>query len=273
MASAKASARSAGGSTQQSASYIAATAAEREALRLERAGRFTEATAKFYEAVGLFRSAEVVAAAAGPVPQPQPVEPPAVPPVHETPQPAPAAQQAASSSVPTAPPPQSEPAQPTASGAQPGGSGAADKEAAPAAQPSPGAAPPPLDPIARPPAAPPRPATELSTADGIRDLLRRYELALESRSIEALRRVWPSLSGAQEVAIRNEFVYARRIEVGIENVEQSISGATGTVTFIRRYQLSTIDGQQPFRLSRTTMSVRRTGNEWIIERVRFEALQ
>jgi hypothetical protein len=109
--------------------------------------------------------------------------------------------------------------------------------------------------------------------DGIRELLGRYRQALEARNLDALKRVWPSLSGAQEEAIRNEFMHARRIEVGIENVDSSVSGANATVTFVRRYRVATVDGQQPSRLSRTTMSVRRSGNDWIIERVRFEAMQ
>ena len=52
-----------------------------------------------------------------------------------------------------------------------------------------------------------------------------------------------------------------------------MSGATATVTFIRRYQLSTVDGQRLLTNSRTTLNARRSGDDWVIERVRFEALR
>ena len=45
------------------------------------------------------------------------------------------------------------------------------------------------------------------------------------------------------------------------------------MTFIRRYQLTTVDGQRPLTDSRTTIDARRAGSEWQIERVRFEALR
>jgi ketosteroid isomerase-like protein len=101
----------------------------------------------------------------------------------------------------------------------------------------------------------------------------RYEQALETRSLDALKRIWPSLQGAQETAVRQEFMYSRRIDVDIENVDVSVSGATAIATFTRRYQLTTTDGQRPLTNSRTTMNARRVGSEWQIERVRFEALR
>ena len=104
-------------------------------------------------------------------------------------------------------------------------------------------------------------------------MVRRYAQALESRNVEALKRVWPTLQGAQEEAVRKEFLHARRIEVDIDDTNVSVSGTTGTVTFIRRYRLSTVDGQRLDTNSRTTMSVRRAGNEWVIDRVRFEAFR
>jgi hypothetical protein len=107
----------------------------------------------------------------------------------------------------------------------------------------------------------------------VRDLLRHYEQALEARNVDALKRVWPTLGGAQEEAIRKEFAYARQIEVTIDNAEIAVSGASATATFIRRYQLSTVDGQKLLTNSRTTMSARRVGSDWIIDRVRFEAIR
>jgi len=116
------------------------------------------------------------------------------------------------------------------------------------------------------------PATP-STDEAIRELLKRYEQALEARNIDALKRVWPALQGAQEDAIRKEFLHARRIDVEIDDSNIVVAGGSATVTFVRRYQLTTVDGQRLVTNSRTTMSLRRTGRDWHIDRLRFEALR
>jgi hypothetical protein len=103
--------------------------------------------------------------------------------------------------------------------------------------------------------------------EAIRDLVRRYAQALESRNVDALKRIWPAL---QEDAMRREFQQARRIEVDIDNTTVNVSGNSATVSFTRRYRVSTVDGQRLDTNSRTTMSVRRAGTEWVIDRVRFE---
>ena len=61
VARAKAAARSAGAQRLAPAAYAAAVAAERDAQRLYQGGRPGDATVKFYEASGLFRSAEIAA--------------------------------------------------------------------------------------------------------------------------------------------------------------------------------------------------------------------
>jgi hypothetical protein len=110
--------------------------------------------------------------------------------------------------------------------------------------------------------------------EGVRELLRRYEQALEGRNIEVLKRLWPGLQGAQEEAIRREFMFARRIDVTIEGVDITVSSTTATARFIRRYQILTVDGQRPpTTTTRTTLSARRTGNDWLIDHMSFEAIR
>ena len=58
MGQAKSAAVAAAAPALASSSYNVAVAAEREATRLQKAGRASDAAAKFYEAGGLFRSAE-----------------------------------------------------------------------------------------------------------------------------------------------------------------------------------------------------------------------
>ena len=258
MNAAKATARQKGPTVQRSGAFIAALAAEREGIRLQDAKRTSEAAARFYEAAGLFRSAELTpgaptgreAAAAEPMPaapRPEPTPPPA--------------SQAPAAPAVVAPAPSTPPAQPVTPPAE------APVPTPPAAVPGP-----PIPPLTRnPPAAKELPpASPRAVEDEVKELVRRYEQALEARSIDALKRIWPSLQGAQETAVRREFMQSRRIDVDIESVDVSVSGATAIVTFIRRYQLTTVDGQRPLTNSRTTMNARRTGNEWQIERVRFE---
>jgi serine/threonine protein kinase len=255
---ARSAAVAAGAPSVAANAFGAAVAAEREAARLQRAGRTADAAAKFYEAGGLFRSAEVAALTAGalarqratlPAPaQTERAQPPAAPPVTE-PSPSPTVP-----SIPVAPiekPP------------------AAATVPVPA-PPQPTASPAPAPPAATPPAAAAPPATPSPEA-AIREVLTRYELALESRSMEALKRVWPSLGGAQQAAIRNEFDHASRIDVDIIDPRISVNGAAATVLFLRHYELQTTDRQTRRADTPATMTLRRADGGWIIDQIRFDA--
>ena len=263
MNAAKAAARQRGPAVQRSSAFTAALAAEREGGRLENAKRTGEAAEKFYEAAGLFRSAELTAGTPPQGREPAAAEPARVDAPRPEPAPSPASQVPAAGPAPAAPTAPT-PAPPVAPPAE------APVQTPPAAVPGP-----PIPALTRnpPPASQVPPASPRATEDEVRDLVRRYEQALESRSIDALKRIWPSLQGTQETAVRQEFTQTRRIDVDIDGVEVSVSGATAIVTFIRRYQLTTVDGQRPLINSRTTMNARRVGGEWLIERVRFEGLK
>ena len=65
--------------------------------------------------------------------------------------------------------------------------------------------------------------------ESIRELVRQYAQALESRSIEAVKRVWPSLQGAEEEAMRREFLNTDRIDVDVGDINITVSGSSGTV--------------------------------------------
>ena len=260
MTRAKSAARQAGTRAQRSPSFAAALAAERDGLRFYQGKRMADAAAKFYEATGLFRSAELTSGEASPA-APAATEAPRGEPAAPAPAPPVAAPPAATS--PSPPPASASPSPATPALPQP--------EPRPAPVATPPAAIPPAS-RTPPPSVPPA-DTAKTMEDGVRDLVRRYEQALESRSVEALKRLWPSLQGAQEEAIRQEFSHARRIDVEIANPDITLSGNAATVTFLRRYQLSTVDGQRLLTNSRTTLNARRNGDDWIIERVRFEALR
>jgi ketosteroid isomerase-like protein len=102
-------------------------------------------------------------------------------------------------------------------------------------------------------------------------VLTRYESALEARSLEALRRIWPTLAGSQQSSIRNEFEQARGIEVDVVDPQIAVAGNAATVTFVRHYELLPKNGP-PQRADRSaTMTLRRTDGGWVIEQIRFGA--
>jgi eukaryotic-like serine/threonine-protein kinase len=126
------------------------------------------------------------------------------------------------------------------------------------------AAPPPAAPAPAPEAAQP-PAAE----ERINELIGRYKEALESRSFEQLQRLWPSLSGAAATAMRQEFQHAARIRVELGEPQISVSGASGRVTFVRKYTVVTVEGQSLQSTALVTMDVKRTGSSWVIDTIRF----
>ena len=251
MTRAKIAARQIGSVATGSAAYAAAARAEAEGSRLYRARQLPEAAAKFFDASELFRTAAVTTVPAasgdrGTATAPRVESPATAAPTQATP-----------------PVPAPGPGVPTSEG---------QVQLPPPGAPS----------VAPPPAPAPRPApppitaaegtTSPAPADAVRELVKRYEQAMESRSLDALKRIWPSIPRAQEDALRNEFRQARAIDMDVDDPNITVTGATAAVTFIRRYHLSTIDSQKLVRTSRTTMMVRRAGGEWLIESMRFEPI-
>ena len=100
-----------------------------------------------------------------------------------------------------------------------------------------------------------------------------YGLCADARPLfpddEALKKIWPGLGGVEESRLRDEFHRASSISVGIADQRISATNDSGTVTFVRHYEV-VIDGRTLPRESNVTMSVRRNGTTWIIERLTFE---
>jgi ketosteroid isomerase-like protein len=138
------------------------------------------------------------------------------------------------------------------------------------------AATPPPAPVTRPAApaggaaaaaTPPEPPAE----ETIRAVLAQYVSALEARDLGALKRIWPSLSGPQEEAIRDEFRNARDIDVTIDAPRITVTGDSATVSCLRRYRLQTRDGHRLQTDTRTTVVLRKAARaSWIIEAIRYE---
>jgi len=101
----------------------------------------------------------------------------------------------------------------------------------------------------------------------IRVVIAQYLEGLENQDLVALKKVWPSLDANQEQALRTEFRNARKIQALLAESRITINGDTATVTGVRIYALETTDGQRLFSTTRTMITMRRTGDAWVIERV------
>jgi hypothetical protein len=110
-----------------------------------------------------------------------------------------------------------------------------------------------------------RSAAEAENA--IRGVIAEYVSGLESRDLATLKRVWPSLGGNQEKALKTEFANARRIQALFHDSRISMNDDTTTVTGVRSYGLETHDGQRLFTTTRTTITLRRIDDAWVIEQV------
>ena len=211
------------------------------------------------------RLADARKAAAAPArstPPPAPVAEPKQAPVSAS---APVVPQAPVSSAATAPPAVQPPAQTTIPAPTPPPQPAAPVSQPTAPAPQPAAAAP--QPTAPPPSAPAAPAP--TPEERIVELLGRYKQALESRDLDQLKRWWPSLGGSSESAIRQQFQYASRISVVIEEPHITVTGNTGRVSFVRRYSVVTVEGRLLQSTDRASMDVRRSGNAWVIDSLRF----
>lgn len=101
----------------------------------------------------------------------------------------------------------------------------------------------------------------------IRGVIDQYVSGLESRNLAALKRIWPSLGGNQEKALRTEFAHARTVRAVFRNPRITIDGDTTTVTGLRDYRLETQDGQSLFTTTTTTITLRQLAGEWLIQQV------
>lgn len=208
----KAAAEAAGAEALAPAFYNPASAAEREGRERQSQAQYGDAAARFYEAAGLFRSAEIAARA-----------------------------ERASRDAE---------AQRTDEAAK---APARHSDARPSPQPR-----------VEEPAGP-------SPEHVVRDVIARYKGALEARSIEELKKLWPTMTAAQQRAIRSDFENARSIRLEVVNPQVEIGADTARVTALRRYELLTTDGRRLQTDTRMTIVLRRIGGVWLIDDIQHQA--
>jgi serine/threonine protein kinase len=136
------------------------------------------------------------------------------------------------------------------------------------------------EPAARPTTSAPSPAAAAApdaavpdATEAVHAVLVKYQLALESRDMTALKRIWPSLSGRQEEAIRTELERARAIAVHIGDAKVKVAGTTASASCRRDYAVTTADGQTLKTATEMTMTLSRQNGVWTIDAVRHEVVR
>ena len=109
------------------------------------------------------------------------------------------------------------------------------------------------------------------TDSGIQKVLTGYTAALEARDVDALKRIWPTVTAAQERAIRAEFGHTRALTVELLEPRIEVRDDQAVVVARRRYALTTTEGTKLQTDTMTTLNLRRASTGWIIHDVRFRS--
>ncbi|MEE8367050.1 MAG: hypothetical protein V3S30_01915 [Thermoanaerobaculia bacterium] len=101
--------------------------------------------------------------------------------------------------------------------------------------------------------------------DGILATLKRYEAAMESQDLKALRRIWPSLQGTKARRISQSFKYTRSLSLTLEYLDFQVSNDTASVICQRHDRMVSVQGQEITNDMTQTFHLRRSGSTWVIE--------
>jgi len=123
-------------------------------------------------------------------------------------------------------------------------------------------------PTATTPTAPAIPPSSPVESDDslIRGVLRTYERAYETKSVDLFRSVRPGLSAAEESRLRTSFsqVDSQQVDIAVEEIR--IEGRAATVRLSRRDTI-TSGGRRQTAASRQTLRLEKTAGAWIITEI------
>jgi caspase domain-containing protein len=124
-----------------------------------------------------------------------------------------------------------------------------------------------------PPPPPPPPRSPEETA--IRYTLSRYEEAYASMDIRELKKVWPSLSRAQEKAIRAGFQGARAVKVELMNRRATtVDGKDAKVLCDQRMTYTLVGKRQPSRVDPVEISLGKSPDQgWLVTDIKPQGRQ
>ena len=101
--------------------------------------------------------------------------------------------------------------------------------------------------------------------EAVREVLRRYEVALETRSLDALKTIWPGMKKEFLEGYKEAFSFSRSWEVSIQVLDTQVVGDTATVVCRRRDSILTKDKQQLQDERSMTFKLIKLKNSWFIE--------
>jgi hypothetical protein len=97
----------------------------------------------------------------------------------------------------------------------------------------------------------------------IRGVIRTYERAIETKSVDLFRSVWPSLSAAEEARLRANFNQfdSQQVDITVESLR--IEGRTATARLSRRDTVMS-GGRRQTNNSQQTLRFEKTPAGWVI---------
>jgi ketosteroid isomerase-like protein len=101
----------------------------------------------------------------------------------------------------------------------------------------------------------------------VRGVLRTYERAIETKSVDLFRSVRPGLSAAEENRLRASFnqIDSQQVDITVEDLR--IEGRTATVRISRRDTIMS-GGRRQNASSRQTLRLEKAAGGWIITDIR-----
>ena len=120
---------------------------------------------------------------------------------------------------------------------------------------------------APPPTLPPTSPVESDDA-AIRGVIRTYERAIETKSIDLFRSVRPGLSAAEDRVLRASFSQVDSQQVDIVIEELRVDGRTANVRLNRRDTMIMSGGRRQTAMTRQTLRLEKAANGWIITDIR-----
>jgi hypothetical protein len=104
----------------------------------------------------------------------------------------------------------------------------------------------------------------------IRAVLAEYSAAIQRSDLNALKRLWPTITGKQMLAYRAEFAQARIIRVDLLEPKIDLNGDAAVVAARRRSVVMTSSGTTTHVLTTATLRLRQAASGWTIEDVQYQ---
>jgi len=102
----------------------------------------------------------------------------------------------------------------------------------------------------------------------VRSAVAEYAQAIESRDIDAVRRVYPGLTSAQQSGLERFFQASRRINVTFRVTSIDINGNSAEARLVGTYDYVTVDGQSQSQPVSVGATFRNNGSVWRLVSVR-----